>query len=103
MEKTGFGDKPLWGTEFGAPTVGITVAGKGKRADHVSEALQSQIISEGIKSWYAKQNVGPLMVHSDSDQWLAKRKNENGFGLRRSNGTKKPAYEAFRKAVTGLK
>jgi hypothetical protein len=107
MEKYGFGQKQLWGTEYGAPTKGVRAPGlsgpqKLRRPDHVSEVSQAKIIAQGIQHWYGKPNVGPLMVHSDSDQWLPQRKNEGGFGLRRQDGTKKPAYEAFRKTVNGL-
>ncbi|MEK7152796.1 MAG: cellulase family glycosylhydrolase [Patescibacteria group bacterium] len=100
MEKNGFGAKQMWGTEYGAPTNGVSRAHE--RPDHVSEALQAQIIAGGIRNWYAKPNVGPLIVHSDSDQWLRKRKNENSFGLRRTDGTQKPAYRAFQNAAKGL-
>ncbi|HKX73059.1 MAG TPA: hypothetical protein VJM32_03535 [Candidatus Saccharimonadales bacterium] len=66
------------------------------RPDHVTEASQAQIIAQGIDEWYDKPNVGPLFVHSDSDQWLPHRKNNvSGFGLRRKDGTEKPAYHAF--------
>jgi len=101
MAKTGFGAKQIWGTEYGAPTRGISLPFQ--RTDHVTESAQAQIIARGIRSWYAKPNVGPLMVHSDSDQWLPQRKNEGSFGLRRTNGTKKPAYEAFQRASLHLR
>lgn len=100
MQKTGFGAKQIWGTEYGASTKGVSRPGQ--RPDHVSETRQAQIIGQGVESWYKKPNVGPLMVHSDSDQWLRKRKNEGGFGLRRRNGTKKPAYHALENAAKSL-
>jgi hypothetical protein len=100
MQKTGFGAKQIWGTEYGASTKGVSRPGQ--RPDHVTEARQALIISQGVESWYKKSNVGPLMVHADSDQWLHKRKNEGGFGLRRRNGTKKPAYQALQRAAMDL-
>lgn len=100
MDKSGFGEKELWGTEYGAPTEGVSLPGQ--RVDHVSEALQAQIMTQGIRSWYDKSNVGPLFIHSDSDQWLRDHKNEGGFGLRRSDGSKKPAFNAFQKAASEL-
>jgi hypothetical protein len=99
MKKTGFANKQLWGTEYGAPTKGLSDFMKLHRPDHVTESAQAQIIAEGIRNWYAKPNVGPLMVHSDSDQWLPQHKNEGSFGLRRHDGTKKPAFSAFQRAV----
>jgi len=100
MQKTHFGGKQLWATEYGAPTKGISRPGQ--RPDHVSETIQAIIIAQGIQSWYAKPNVGPMFVHSDSDQWLPKRKNEGGFGLRRKDGSKKPAFEMFQRAANQL-
>lgn len=102
MQAAGWGNKEIWGTEYGASTSGQRGANhpiKLGRPDHVTEDAQAKIVSDGIRQWYKKKNVGPLFVHSDSDKWLANRKNEKGFGLRRSNGVKKPAYYAFEGAV----
>jgi polysaccharide biosynthesis protein PslG len=102
MQHAGWGDKEIWGTEFGASTKGLRSVNLpllNKRLDHVSEDKQAQITEQGIIHWYQKDNVGPLFVHSDSDEWLVERKNEGGFGLRRSDGSKKPAYDAFRRAA----
>lgn len=101
MDQAGWGDKEIWGTEFGASTRGqrtkMSVLG---RPDHVSEQMQAAIISVGLKAWYQKQNVGPMFVHSDSDKWLARRENnEEGFGLRREDGSEKPAYNSFKYTV----
>jgi len=105
MAKYGWGNKQLWGTEFGAPTTGVshvTVATSKARPDHVTETMQSQIIADGVKAWYAMPNVGPLFVHADSDRWLPQERNEGGFGLRRADGSAKPSYDAFRQAVARL-
>jgi len=105
MARAGWGNKQLWGTEFGAPTKGVStvvIPTPTSRPDHVSEAIQAQIVAQGLRAWYQKGNVGPLFIHSDSDQWLPQIKNEGGFGLRRSDGTKKPAYDAFQKIVQAL-
>lgn len=98
LSSAGWGDKELWGTEYGASTKGLRKMGIPLalgRPDHVTEDSQAQIVEQGIASWYKKANVGPLFVHSDSDQWLISRRNEAGFGLRRSDGSKKPSYDAF--------
>jgi hypothetical protein len=102
MVKNGWGSKQIWGTEFGAPTKGVSAVAIPtlySRPDHVTEALQAQIITQGIQSWYSIPNNGPLFVQSDSDHWLPQTKNEGGFGLRRSNGTEKPAYTADKAAA----
>jgi len=102
MAHAGWAEKEIWGTEYGASTKGQRAMGIPRiqgRPDHVTESMQAQIVIQGVESWYDKPNVGPLFVHSDSDQWLVSRKNEGGYGLRRSDGTKKPAYDALRRAA----
>jgi polysaccharide biosynthesis protein PslG len=105
MVRAGWGDKQIWGTEFGAPTKGLsrvtTVVGT-SRPDHVTEHVQAQIIAQGIRYWYAIPNAGPLFIQSDSDQWLPQIKNNGGFGLRRLNGSEKPSYDAFKDAILNL-
>lgn len=104
MQKSGWGNKEVWGTEFGASTVGDRITREGnKRVDHVTESSQAQIVSQGVVDWYKKKNVGPIFVHSDSDQWLRQHKNEGGFGLRRKDGSKKPAYDSFKSAAKRVK
>ncbi len=106
IARAAWGKKELWGTEYGASTKGLrnifTPTSLG-RPDHVTEDMQAQMVKRGIAGWYTKSNVGPLFVHSDSDQWLPTNKNLGGFGLRRSDGTKKPAYNAFSAATRNLK
>jgi len=105
MSKAGWGNKQIWGTEFGAPTKGIsrvTVPTLAARPDHVSEAVQAQIVAQGMREWYAMPNAGPLFFHADSDQWLPQTKNEGSFGLRRRDGSPKPAYNAFEQAAKQL-
>lgn len=104
MQQAGWGDKEIWGTEFGASTAGerssLIHRGGSSRPDHVPENVQAQIVGQGIDLWYEKENVGPLFVHSDSDQWLTNdRRNEGGFGLKREDGSEKPSFRAFADAT----
>lgn len=102
MAQHGWGDKEIWGTEYGASTKGLRPMGipwSQGRPDHVTEAMQANIVKQGVELWYKKENVGPLFVHSDSDQWLNTHNNEGGFGLKRVDGTKKPAYDALKEAA----
>lgn len=101
MAKAGWSEKEIWGTEYGASTKGLRRFGMYSpqgRPDHVTETMQARIVEEGLDLWYKKQNVGPLFVHSDSDAWLLTSRNEGGFGMRRVDGTKKPAYDALRQS-----
>lgn len=105
MTRAGWGEKEIWGTEYGASTKGqraISVPRAHARPDHVTEDMQARMVAQGVEGWYDKTNVGPLFVHSDSDQWLVSHKNEGGFGLRRSDGTKKPSYEALQQAAVHI-
>jgi hypothetical protein len=105
MAKAGWGDKQLWGTEFGASTQGVSrvvVPTLTSRPDHVTETLQAQIVAAGVKEWYAIPNVGPLFVHADSDKWLPQKKNEGGFGLRRKDNSQKPSYGVFQQMIRQL-
>lgn len=104
MSEAGWGAKQIWATEYGASTHGVRLRPSNRaRPDHVTEDVQAQIVTQGMDQWYNKSNVGPLFVHSDSDQWLHPGKNERGFGLRRSDGTEKPAYDALKKATERIK
>lgn len=101
MQQHGWGDKQIWATEFGSSTQGDLMAGLDtllgrSRPDHVSEEMQAEILQQGMAAWSTKRFAGPMFVHADSDQWLMDHKNEGGFGLRRSDGSKKPAYDIFR-------
>lgn len=101
MKRQGWGEKEIWGTEFGASTRGKR-SGEARahlRPDHVTEPRQAEIVKVGLAHWYKKENVGPLFIHSDSDAWLRSHKNEGGFGLRRDDGSEKPAYQAFKEAA----
>jgi hypothetical protein len=105
MDTAGWSNKQIWGTEYGASTSGISHSAhisKNSRPDHVTEDTQAQIVAQGMEDWYIKPSVGPLFIHSDSDQWLSSHRNEGGFGLRRRDGTRKPAYDAFKVATEQL-
>lgn len=107
MDHSGWGNEAIWATEFGASTrgkipEGAAAAAKGHpRPDHVSEAKQAQIIAQGLQLWRTKQRNGPIFLYSQSDEWLTHGGNSNqrGYGLRRQDGSKKPAYTAVYSAL----
>ncbi len=106
MKRAGWNKKQIWATEYGASTKGKRPLSNKRsarnRPDHVSEARQAHIIQQGIEAWFKKPAAGPIFIHSDGDAWLRTHKNEGGFGLRRADGSKKPAYKAVQKAVHRL-
>lgn len=100
----GMASTPIWVTEFGAPT-----GGKGTRvaavpsaytlADHVTEALQSQIVASGFVAARSTPLVGGLFVHTGRDTKIYGGDREDFFGLTRVNGSRKPSWYAFRDAA----
>ena len=101
----GAGPKPLWATEFGAPTGGPgaqstqLVPNLGASPDHVDEATQAAIIDEGVRLASADRGVSALFVYTDRDLGTAPTTVENFFGLRRVDGSAKPAWAALQAAL----
>lgn len=105
MNQHGWDKKEIWGTEYGASTKGsrsVLDPITRLRPDHVTEWMQAGIVKQGVEEWYKKSNVGPLFVYSDSDEWFADYRNEGGFGLRRKDKSKKPAFGAMQEATRRL-
>lgn len=77
MSHAGWGNKQIWGTEFGAPTKGVSTVVRPTlyaRPDHVTEKTQAEIIAVGIAAWDTIPHAGPIFIQSDSDQWLPQKK-----------------------------
>lgn len=93
--------------ESGAPT-----GGPGRAADsaahwvpgvttHVTERLQAAIVADGVRTAATQPRVAHLFVYTDRDQGV-RTDPSTWFGLRRPDGTEKPAYAAFARAVAAL-
>lgn len=94
MAEVGLSDRRIWVTEYGAPTIGDRPGD-----DHVSEAQQSAILRDALRS--AEQDSGIIgaffwYTWKDYDSYGS---NEDGFGLRRTDGTAKPAFFALARAL----
>lgn len=106
LQEAGLDATPLWLTEFGAPTGGNGLAADGSAAraldpavDHVTEELQARIISEGVTATLADPGrFGALFLYTwqDLDEYGD---SEDHFGLRRADGSRKPAWAALREAI----
>lgn len=93
MTEHGDGDKPVWGTEFGVAT------GNDPRA--TSERQQAAIVAQGLER--LRDRTWPwfevLLAYSlrdtadDPDDW------QSGFGLLRHDGSRKPAFDTFARAM----
>jgi hypothetical protein len=95
MAANGDGNKQIWITEFGAPTNGPNVAG-----DHVSEAEQAQILSDAIRIWKTYSWAGPFFYYDYQDSGTSTLNSENFYGLLRADGSQKPAYGVWVKAIS---
>jgi len=101
----GAGDKPLWLTEYGAPTngpgAGATMANLNlaNSPDHVDEALQAQMATDSVALAKSSTYIGALFWYSYSDLGTNPSTIENFFGLRRADGTAKAAWNALRQAI----
>lgn len=99
--------KPIWITEYGAPTngpgAGATLADLNltNHPDHVDEALQAQMATDSVSLARRSTFIGALFWHSYRDLGTDPSTIENFFGLRRKDGTVKPAWSALRQAATG--
>lgn len=108
MTDAGLTDARIWITEYGAPTGGngreaVSAADPGSNpVDHVSEAVQAQIVASGIEQSYLQRDlVGGFFVYTwrDLDYYHDR---EDHFGLVRLDGSRKPAFDAFRRSASGL-
>ncbi|HTB48984.1 MAG TPA: cellulase family glycosylhydrolase [Verrucomicrobiae bacterium] len=94
MQAHGDGDKQIWITEYGAPTNGP--AGSG----FVSEAAQAQIARDAYESARSKPWIGPFFWYTYQDPSTSPSTKENFFGIRRADGTPKPAYYTWQQLLT---
>ena len=106
MQAHGDGDKKVWITEFGAPTDGpgpiANHAGMAQpnRVDHVNETVQAQILTDAVQQYKTLPFAGPFFWYAFEDVAdPAHTTTEDFYGLLRSDGTHKPAYSAYQKAM----
>jgi hypothetical protein len=108
MTRFGVGALPIWLTEVGAPTGGSGTASNGDvgsityRTTHVTEGRQAEIAADAVRTAAGDPLVGAMFWYSDRDLGNSGTTNENFFGLRRADGSAKPAFQAFRQANESL-
>jgi polysaccharide biosynthesis protein PslG len=89
MVANGDSAKKIWATEYGAPTNGPSA----KRS--TSEATQASILTTGYRVFNSYSWAGALCWFDYEDKGANPNVQDDWFGLRRSNGTPKPAYTAL--------
>src|SRR2546421_7283932 len=99
----------VWATEYGAPTAGPGVTATTSdyqldaAPDHVSEDLQAVMASESVELAKSSPAIGALFWYTPTDGGTDTSSRENFFGLRRFDGTPKPAYSALQEAIAAAK
>ncbi|MEU3840883.1 cellulase family glycosylhydrolase [Streptomyces sp. NPDC028635] len=100
---------PVWITEYGAPTGGPGAATDGRPENilsttkHVTEERQAEIAADSVRTAAGTPHVQALFWFSDHDLGTDTSSEENFFGLRRADGSAKPALGALRRAVAALR
>ena len=97
MSDNGDRGKKIWITEYGAPTGGISAF---DRHGVVTEDLQQTMLRQAYALVATYEWAGPLFWYEYQDLCppAAKRETECYYGLLRFDGSKKPAYAAYRAA-----
>jgi hypothetical protein len=103
----GASTKPLWITEFGAPTNGPGPASNTNSyvlgATHVTEQLQAYEETQAIQDVASDTSIKAIFLYSSEDAGTSTTTNENFFGQVRANGTQKPAFTAISSAISSAK
>jgi hypothetical protein len=98
-------DLPIWITEYGAPTGGPNAPADGSPESigpgttHVTQAWQATLAADAVHTAAVDPEVQALMWYSDRDRSTDAQSNENFYGLRNRDGSRKPAFYAYRQAI----
>lgn len=99
MENNGDAGKKIWMTEYGAPTGGPGPAAEAyiplTRTSHVTEAYQKEMLVDALRSIKKYPWAGPFFWYSYEDLSASTDTPENFYGIRRADGSTKPAYDVF--------
>jgi hypothetical protein len=85
---------PIWLTEYGAPSTSSPGA---DGTAQVTEARQAQMATSAVSAVVSSRSIGALFWYTDQD--LPGDRPLDHYGLRRRDGTAKPAFAALRQAI----
>jgi hypothetical protein len=92
MVDNGDGNKKIWGTEFGYHTGNASLGG-------VFVSKQAQYVALSYKLWHQWDYTGPLFWYDYQDLGTNHGDREQNFGLKYYDGTNKPGWDAYIKAM----
>jgi hypothetical protein len=99
LRSHGTPDVKIWLTEYGAPTDGPGAAADSNAAtadtDHVTEAWQARLAVNAIRTAAHDPHVAALFWYADRDLSADATSTQQSFGLRRADGSTKPAFTAI--------
>jgi polysaccharide biosynthesis protein PslG len=101
--------KPVWITEFGAPTGGpgptetLSNYGQVGGASNVDDQLQSEIVTQSVDQYEGYSWLGNYFWYSYKDLGTSSSDSENFFGLLNYNGSPKTAYYTYQSLISGKK
>lgn len=107
LAKYGTPDLPIWVTETGVSTnaPGAVTDGKSNQhtATHATEGFQAQVAADTVATLAGNQHVATMFWYSDQDSAHPLDYSDLGafFGLRRFDGSLKPAFDALKNAIAG--
>jgi hypothetical protein len=87
--------KKIWATEYGAPTNGPAQSHFASPVPAAREASQANILATAYRLFDTYSWAGPMCWFDYQDKGVDPSDQGNFFGLRRHNGTPKPAYTAL--------
>ncbi|GLW33454.1 hypothetical protein Areg01_63920 [Actinoplanes regularis] len=108
LERNGAQRLHIWITETGAPTGGPGKAANGgvdlaqHGITHVTEKRQATIAVDTMTTAAADPLIDAVFWYSHRDLSTNKEERTNFFGLRRADGTAKPAFGALRSAIQSI-
>jgi exo-beta-1,3-glucanase (GH17 family) len=88
MHDNGDDAKPIWATEFGAPTAGNSYA--------VGEAAQANEITQAFSLLSSQTWGGPIFVYTYRLDWEDPTDSEAWFGIVNADFSPRPAYQAYK-------
>jgi len=101
--------KPIWITEYGAPTGGPGTASSGdlsnvlRGTDHTTEQLQARLAGDAVQTSFTDSSIQAFVWYSERDRGWSQTDTENHFGLLRPDGTLKPSFVTLRDAAAAAR